>query len=137
MTIFNFSKATSLVLIICFLASCSVPSDPKVIKETTQPNEAGFSSDRLALIDTLLAQYVKNGVMPNAVNYVYRHGKLVHNKAYGWKNIENKEPVELNSIFRIASQTKALTSVGLMMLYEKGKFLLDDPVSKYIKQFIE
>jgi len=77
---------------------------------------------------------VKNEVMLNVVTYVYRHGKFLHNKAYGWKNIEKKEPVELNSIFRIASQTKALTSVGLM-LYEKGKFLLDDPVSKYITEF--
>jgi CubicO group peptidase (beta-lactamase class C family) len=99
------------------------------------PESVGFSSERLARIDSLLSDYVKQGIMPNAITFVARHGEVVHYKAYGWKNIEKKEPLELNSIFRIASQTKALTSVGLMMLYEKSKFLLDDPVSKYIPEF--
>jgi CubicO group peptidase (beta-lactamase class C family) len=95
----------------------------------------GFSSERLARLDSFLIDYVKKGIMPNAITFVARHGKVVHYKAYGWKNIEKKEPLEQNSIFRIASQTKALTSVGLMMLYEKSKFLLNDPVSKYIPEF--
>jgi CubicO group peptidase (beta-lactamase class C family) len=59
----------------------------------------------------------------------------VHNKAFGWKNIERKELMSTSDIFRIASQTKAIVSVGLMMLYEQGKFLLDDPVSMYIPSF--
>lgn len=99
------------------------------------PESAGFSSEKLARIDTFLYDMVNQGMMPNAVTFVYRKGKIVHHKAFGFKDIEKKEPVELNSIYRIASQTKALTSVGLMMLYEKGLFLLDDPVSKYIPEF--
>jgi CubicO group peptidase (beta-lactamase class C family) len=102
---------------------------------SASPESVGFSSERLARIDSLLTDYTKRGIMPNAETFVARHGVVVHYKAYGWKNIENKEPLEINSIFRIASQTKALTSVGLMMLYEKGKFLLDEPVSKYIPEF--
>lgn len=99
------------------------------------PESAGFSVERLARLDTLLNEYIHKGIFPNAVTFVARHGKVVHYKAFGWKNIENKEPLELNDIFRIASQTKALTTVGLMMLYEKGRFLLDDPISKYIPEF--
>lgn len=97
--------------------------------------ETGFSSECLARIDTFFSKCVNKELMPSALTYIFKNGKLVHHKAFGWKNIENKEPVELSSIFRIASQTKALTSFGLMMLYEKGLFSLDDPVSKYIPEF--
>jgi CubicO group peptidase (beta-lactamase class C family) len=102
---------------------------------TVKPEKAGFSTERLARIDTVINQYIQQGKVPNMVTFIARHGKVVHHKAYGWKNIENKEPVQLNSIYRNASQTKALTSVGLMKLYEKGLFLLDDPISKYIPEF--
>ena len=97
--------------------------------------EVGFCSERLSRLDSLLQNYVDSGVMPNAVTFVARHGKIVHHKAYGWKNIENKEPVKVDDIFRNASQTKAITTVGLMMLFEEGKFLLDDPVSKYLPEW--
>jgi CubicO group peptidase (beta-lactamase class C family) len=99
------------------------------------PESVGFSSERLGWIDSMLTDYVREGVTPRAVTFVARHGKVVHYKAFGWTDIEKKEVVELSSIFRIASQTKALTSVGLMMLYEKNKFMLDEPVSKYIPEF--
>ncbi len=99
------------------------------------PEEAGFSSQRLARLDSLFINYIATGAMPNAVTFIYRHGKIVHHKAYGFKNIESREQLKKDDIFRIASQTKALTSVGLMMLYEHGKFLLDDPVSMYIPEF--
>lgn len=97
--------------------------------------EVGFSEERLSRIDTLLNNSIKHGLRANTVVFVARHGKVVYHKAFGFMNLETKEPVKLNSIYRIASQTKALTSVGLMMLYEKGMFLLDDPVSKYIPEF--
>lgn len=126
---------------IVFLAFLLLLSCNNKKAESTQgsntgiPESAGFSSERLARIDTFLYDMVNLGMMPNAVTFVYRKGKIVHHKAFGYKDIEKKEPVELNSIYRIASQTKALTSVGLMMLYEKGLFLLDDPVSRYIPEF--
>ncbi len=99
------------------------------------PERAGFYQARLDLIDTVLTDYVKKGILPNAVTFVARKGIIVHHKAYGWKNIEDKTPVSKYEIFRIASQTKAITSVALMTLFEEGKFLLDDPVSKYIPDF--
>lgn len=101
----------------------------------TSPEQVGFSSERLATLDSLLNNYIVTGAMPNAVTFIYRHGKVVQHKAYGFKNIERKDRLKKDDIFRIASQTKALTSVGLMMLFEKGKFLLDDAVSMYIPEF--
>lgn len=135
MKILSFIKILVLVCLIWIAFSCRLTKNPSNIIAVTKPEEAGFSSVQLARIDTLLIQDVRKGLTPNAVMYVYRHGKVVYYKAYGWKNIENREPVQLNSIFRIASQTKALTSVGLMKLYEKGMFLLDYPISKYIPEF--
>ena len=108
---------------------------PEVFTKAKKSEEVGMSSQRLARIDSLLTSYVNLGMLPNAVTFVARHGKIVHYKAYGWKNIENKIPLQTTDIFRNASQTKAITSVAMMMLFEQGKFQLDDPVSKYIPAF--
>jgi CubicO group peptidase (beta-lactamase class C family) len=132
-----------LIVFACLIIALSASSCEKASKKSKSvgfifnesPESAGFSSERLVRIDSMLSDYVKKGMMPNAVTFVARHGKVVHYKAFGWKNIEDKTPVELNSIFRNASQTKALTTVGLMMLFEKGLFLLDEPVSRYIPEF--
>jgi CubicO group peptidase (beta-lactamase class C family) len=135
----------NLVLFLTFLSivfSGTSCRDQKVIAKNSEefvfgvkPEDAGFSSEKLARIDTVLTEYISKGIMPNAVTFIARHGKVVHNKAYGWQNIENKFPIQLNTIYRNASQTKAITSVGLMLLFEKSKFLLDEPVSKYIPEF--
>ena len=109
----------------------NVYSQPKTVK----PEKAGFSAERLARIDSVINQYIQQGKLPNAVTFVARHGKVVHHKAFGYSDIATKTPATLTSIYRNASQTKALTSVGMMKLYEKGLFLLDDPVSKYIPAF--
>jgi CubicO group peptidase (beta-lactamase class C family) len=131
-------RSIKILVLVCLIwigFSCITTKNTSYLVPVSKPEEVGFFSLQLARIDTLLLQAVRNGLTPNAVTYVYRHGKMVHYKAFGWKNIENREPVQLNSIFRIASQTKALTSVGLMKLYEKKMFLLDDPISKYIPEF--
>ncbi len=114
--------------ILCLLYSQSY-------SKTVKPESVGFSSERLTRIDSVINQYIGKGKVPNVVTFIARHGKIVHHKAYGYSDIDSKTPVTLNSIYRIASQTKALTSVGLMKLYEKGLFLLDDPISDYIPEF--
>ena len=137
----NFPSLKKLLLLIC--ASCIALLAPaqKVkapfyqFSYAATPEAVGFSSSRLARLDSMLTTYIATGAMPNAVTFIYRHGKVVHHKAYGFKNSEQKQLLKKDDIFRIASQTKALTSVGLMMLYEQGRFLLDDPVSKYIPEF--
>ena len=95
----------------------------------------GFSSERLKRIDDAMNDWVKQGWMNGAVGMIIRDGKIVYYKAAGYNDIDAKIPLPKDDIFRIASQTKAITSVAVMMLYEEGKFLLDDPVSKYIPSF--
>ena len=99
------------------------------------PEEVGFSSERLKKLDDLMQGFVNEGIVPNAVTYVARRGKIVHFKAFGYSNLATKTPLKKDDIFRIASQSKAITTVALMTLYEEGKFLLEDPVSKYIPAF--
>ena len=99
------------------------------------PETAGLSAERLQRIDTMLSGWVQRGRTNGAVALIARNGKIVFHKAYGFNDEEKKDPIEKDDIYRIASQTKAITSVAAMMLYEEGKFLLDDPVSRYIPEF--
>lgn len=108
---------------------------PQRFSHNTRPADAGFDEMRLSRIDSLLEGYVKQGILPNAVTFVARHARVVHHKAFGWRDLEKKIPVQKDDIFRIASQTKAITSVALMTLFEEGRFLPDDPLSKYIPEF--
>ncbi|RRQ49694.1 class A beta-lactamase-related serine hydrolase [Maribacter algicola] len=99
------------------------------------PSEQGMSSERLDRIDLMLSNEVSKGNLPGAVALIARNGKIVFHKAYGMDNSESEKAMEKNAIFRIASQTKAITATAVMMLWEEGKFKLDDPISKYIPQF--
>jgi CubicO group peptidase (beta-lactamase class C family) len=99
------------------------------------PEEVGFSSERLKRLDDLMQGFINEGIAPNAVTFVARKGKVVHHKAFGYSNLETKTPLKKDDIFRIASQTKLVTTVAVMMLFEEGKFLLEDPISKYIPAF--
>src|SRR6267142_5760791 len=100
-----------------------------------RPEDAGMSSERLARIDNMVNEYVAKKAIPGAVVFIARNGKVVYHKAYGVSDIEKQTPLKKDDIFRIASQTKAITSTAVLMLYEEGKLLLDDPLSKYIPEF--
>lgn len=95
----------------------------------------GMSAERLTRIDKVIQDYVDKRYLNGAVAIVYRNNKLAYYKAIGYDNLEQKTPMRKDEIFRIASQTKAITSVAVMMLYEEGKLSLDEPVSKYIPEF--
>lgn len=95
----------------------------------------GMSSERLKRIDAVLQQYVDKKDVAGAVGIVVKNGKIVYYKGIGNDDRDAKMPLKKDAIFRIASQTKAVTSTAVMMLYEEGKFLLDDPISKYIPSF--
>ena len=99
------------------------------------PDEAGFSAERLKRVDTWLQGIIDQDIAPNAVTFIAHRGKIVHYKAFGYSNLAKKIPVKRDDLFRIASQSKAITTVTLMTLYEEEKFLLDDPISKYIPAF--
>lgn len=95
----------------------------------------GFSRERLQHISTVMNDYLEKNQFPGMIVSIAKHGKIVFFERYGYKDVEAKEPVQTDTLFRIYSMSKAITGVGVMMLFEEGKFLLDDPVSKYITAF--
>ncbi len=99
------------------------------------PGQNHFSAERLTRIDKLVQQYIDSNWIAGAIAIVAKDGKIVYHKAIGYDDKEKNKPLQKDAIWRIASQTKAITSVGVMMLYEDGKLLLDDPISKYIPAF--
>jgi CubicO group peptidase (beta-lactamase class C family) len=94
-----------------------------------------MSATRLSRIDKMIEGMVTRDQLPGAVALIMRDGKIVYHKAFGYSDLEKKTSLKKDDIFRIASQSKAITSTAVMMLWEEGKFLLDEPVSKYIPQF--
>jgi CubicO group peptidase (beta-lactamase class C family) len=98
-----------------------------------EPERAGMSSDRINRIKPIMQKYVDENKLPGMITMVARHGKVVHFEKYGLMDVD--KPMQLNTIFRIASMTKPVTSVAIMMLYEEGYFQLNDPVSDYIPEF--
>ena len=102
---------------------------------TGKPEDSGISAARLARIDQMMQEHVNKKMIPGAVVLLMRNGKVVHQKAFGFKDVESQAALKTNDIFRIASQTKAITSLAIMMLWEEGKFLLDEPISKYVPEF--
>ena len=96
------------------------------------PEEVGMSAERLRFIQPVIQDYIDRKLIPGAVTMVARHGKIVHFEAQGYQNVEKQIPMTKDTIFRIASMTKPITSVALMMLYEQGKFQLSDPISKWL-----
>ncbi|MCW3117270.1 MAG: class beta-lactamase-related serine hydrolase [Chitinophagaceae bacterium] len=112
----------------------AVSHTESVLKEVN-PVSAGFSAERLARIDKVLQEYIDKKWMGGASAIVVHHGAIVYYKAFGFNDFSSKKAQQRDDIFRIASQTKAITSVAVMMLYEQGKFLLDDSVSEYLPEF--
>ncbi len=99
--------------------------------------EQGVSTERLSKIDAMLKDAIKEGQIPGAVALIARNGKIIFHNAYGMSDNTPNQDMKKDAIFRIASQTKAITSTAVMMLWEEGKFRLDDPISKYIPEFTE
>ena len=99
------------------------------------PETVGLSAERLQRLRSVMQQYVDEGRVSGIVTYVARNGRLAHLEAFGKTDVEAGRPMQKDTIFRIASQTKAFTSVSVMMLVEEGKIGLADPVSKFIPAF--
>jgi CubicO group peptidase (beta-lactamase class C family) len=136
------NKMKNLITLIMLLAF--VPfmgtSQTKSLKKSpplkeASPQEAGMSAERISRIDRMCSEAVGEGNLPGIVALVVRDGKIVLWKAYGMADNEKGRELKRDDIFRIASQTKAVTATAVMMLWEEGKFQLDDPVSKYIPEF--
>ena len=103
--------------------------------EISSPESQGFSSEKLTLLNLAMHSYVDDNELSAIQTAIVKNGKLIHFDSYGSSDISENDPLEEDDIFRIASMTKPIVSIGLMMLYEEGKFNLNDPVYKYIPEF--
>ncbi|MDE0010856.1 MAG: serine hydrolase [Candidatus Poribacteria bacterium] len=99
------------------------------------PEEVDVSAERLERIRPVMQDYVDKEKLPGFLTVVARHGKIVHFETVGMRDIENKKPIEPDTIFRIYSMSKPITSVAIMMLYEESHFQLDTPAAKFIPEF--
>jgi CubicO group peptidase (beta-lactamase class C family) len=124
----------SLLFVVLF-ASCNCQQETRSTLTETAPEMAGFSSERLALADSLINEYVQKDWLPGGVFLLARHGKIVYYKNVGYRTNAKDQPYQKDDIFRIASMTKAVTCVSIMQLYERGQLQLDDPVYQYIPAF--
>jgi CubicO group peptidase (beta-lactamase class C family) len=104
-------------------------------KSSLEVDQNYLITDRTNIADRVIQEWVDKGWMNGGVGLIMHDGKIAYHKAFGYDNIEKKTPMRVDHIFRIASQTKAITSVAVMMLFEEGKFLLDEPVSTFIPEF--
>jgi CubicO group peptidase (beta-lactamase class C family) len=120
---------------LCLLASGTAFADDPLPR--AKPEDVGLSSERLARISATLKADIEAGRIPGAVIAIARHGKLVALDAYGWRDKAAGVAMTTDTIFNIASMTKPMTAVGALMLYEQGKILIDDPLSKYFPKFAQ
>src|SRR6266581_6887038 len=98
------------------------------------PEDVGMSSARLRNVSRLVQGYIDERKLPGAISLVARRGRVVHFETYGNMDDERQKPMRADAIFRFYSMTKPIASVGLMMLYEEGRFQLEDPASKFIPE---
>ncbi len=118
------------ILLFLFLPN-AFAGDIKRVK----PEKVGLSSERLARIDKTMQKYADDRILPGAVILIARHGKVAHLSAVGMMDVESGKPMKTDTIFRLASMTKPITSVALLLLYEEGLFRLDDPAEMYVPAF--
>src|SRR5271167_3717042 len=114
---------------LCLLASGAAFADDPLPR--AKPEEVGLSSERLARIGETLRADIEAGRIPGAVIAIVRRGRLVAFDAFGWRDKAAGVAMTTDTIFNIASMTKPMTTVGALMLYEKGNILIDDPLAKY------
>ena len=136
----TYSITSTMLLLITVLLSGGLYAQTASLQKSAILTEAGaesvgMSSERLARIDAMCKQAIADMEVPGIVAMVVRKGKVVFHEAYGQADVGRS--LKKDDIFRIASQTKAITATAVMMLWEEGRFQLDDPISKYIPEFAE
>lgn len=129
----RFGLATALAFSLAMGAS-PVLAAPKPVLPAAAPQSVGVSAERLKSLDALMKSLVAEGHLPGATTMLLRHGKVVSFETYGAQGFGGP-PMTKDTIFRIYSQTKPVTGVAMMILFEEGKWRLDDPVTKYIPEF--
>ena len=117
------------------LALCALTAAYAQKPASDKPEAVGMSSERLQRINQLIERKIKEDKLVGAVTLVARRGRVVHLAVAGQADVEASKPLKSDAIFRIYSMTKPITTVAAMMLYEEGKFQLDDPVARYLPEF--
>lgn len=129
------ARIVSVIILLTALAGTTVWSAGSL--EHAAPADVGMSAERLERLDAAIQRYVNEEKLPGAVVTVTRRGKIAYQAAFGMRDREAAAEMTTDTIFRIASQTKAIVSVGIMVLQEEGALLISDPVSKYLPAFAE
>ena len=124
----------TIILVWMIIQTIPFTSSAQVIETAGKPNPE-VSTDRLKRIDTLVQSYIDKDWIKGVVTLVVKDNQIVQYKGYGYQDAETKKPMPKDAIFRLASQTKGVTSVAIMMLYEQGKLLLDEPIADFIPEF--
>jgi CubicO group peptidase (beta-lactamase class C family) len=138
-----FASLLGLVVGICLLAALYAAPQPAFAADkpvavgvpAAKPEKMGFSSARLERLDAGMRAVVDKGMVPGIATVLVRHGRVVHSDIYGKVDSASGAPVTADTIWRMYSQTKPVTGVAMMMLYEEGKWRLDEPVTKYVPEF--
>lgn len=129
-------KTNRILVYILFLSVLTVSAFSQDF-QMVEPEAVGLSTERLSRIDKVMNKHIADQKIAGAVTLVARHGKIAYLGAYGMMDVEAEKPMMPDTMFRIASMTKQITSVAVMILYEEGHFLLHEPVSKFIPAFKE
>jgi CubicO group peptidase (beta-lactamase class C family) len=124
-----------ILLTTCALACWTVAAVGQELGKVSRPEDSGFSAERLGRITKFFQGDVDKGTIPGAILLVARDGKLVYLQTVGYQDREKRSPMKSDAIFRIASMTKPITSVAVMMLAEEGKIDLIAPVAQYLPEF--
>jgi CubicO group peptidase (beta-lactamase class C family) len=111
--------------------------DATRFQEASRPEDVGLSADRLARVRAWGDRLVDDGKLPGIITLVARHGRVAHSHVAGQADIARGVPLAADTIFRVYSMTKPLTTVAVMMLYEEGRFQLDDPLARYLPSFAD
>ena len=126
-TLLSRPRAAAVVLLALSLTAATVPNG--------KPEDVGMSSERLQRINDVVKTYIEAGQITGAVTMVSRRGRIAHFEAQGLMDLEGKTPMRKDAIFRMASMSKPVTGVAILMLMEEGKLRLTDPVSRFIPEF--
>lgn len=132
----NLGRTTAAIIAVAIQIGFALPAKTQQLP-LAEPESVSMSSEGLELLDTTMQSYIDSKMVAGTVSLVARQGKVVRLKAQGYRHIEENEAMTADAIFVIMSMTKPIVSTALMMLFEEGYFLLDDPISKYMPEFAD
>ena len=127
------TRRLSVAMLVCFVVHVAAAAAQDF--PTAKPESVGMSGERLERIGKTVQKEIDDKHIAGVVTLVMRHGQVVWSKAQGMQDLEAGKRMRPDAIFRICSMSKPITSAAVMMLYEEGNFLLEDPVSKYLPEF--